>query len=234
MKKFDLGSSITHLNFSNFNSIASISHLSHCKYLKTLNLSHNTISKIEGLNNLKQLQRLDLSYNRITKIQGLNTCKALIHLNLSFNLVTDINDLLQLTTLSELKDLNLLGNPLAPKLEDPKEQRETYLQFAKKQIPSLRFLDGEPIIWFSDMVGSDFWESKIRSKEKEIIDSKVLTFDRNSKQLQFEPTKEEKKKLIDSEKDGESIFNSMKKMILECKKTISRADQLMSEVQEQL
>ena len=203
-----------------------------------MNLSHNSISKIEGLNNLKQLQRLDLSYNKITKLSGLSTCKALIHLDLSFNSLSDLNCLTDLNLLTELKNLNLLGNALCPKedkenvdTQNFKKIRDSYFMFVKKQLPNLRFLDKEPLIWFNDIVGDGFWEQKIKIKEKEITDSKILSFDRASKELQFETTQEAKRKILESEKENEGVFNNMKKLIVESKKTISRADELISEVE---
>ncbi|XP_028255270.1 leucine-rich repeat and guanylate kinase domain-containing protein [Parambassis ranga] len=116
-----------------YNSLSEICGLQQCCRLRHLSLAHNKISRIsgldglplahlclrgnqleriEGLEHLKNLQSLDLSQNRITSLSGLQNLHLVGFINLEKNLVAEIEECKHIHNLLQLRDLNLLGNPM--------------------------------------------------------------------------------------------------------------------------
>ncbi|KAJ8043957.1 Leucine-rich repeat-containing protein 43 [Holothuria leucospilota] len=86
--------------------------------LKVLELVANQISDLEPLcNQPPKLHHLGLSHNRISAVHDYITGEhwpTLLSLDLSYNNLTDLKDIIQkLLTLPKLRNLALIGNPLA-------------------------------------------------------------------------------------------------------------------------
>ncbi|XP_069702604.1 leucine-rich repeat and guanylate kinase domain-containing protein-like isoform X2 [Periplaneta americana] len=99
---------LTDVNYS-YNDVKSLDDLSDFWSVKNLNLSHNSITTITGLEKLRYLQNLDLSYNNITCLQNLNHLN-IFELNLENNNLSEYDDSMRLSTLPNLKYLNLNNN----------------------------------------------------------------------------------------------------------------------------
>ncbi|XP_005112686.1 leucine-rich repeat and guanylate kinase domain-containing protein [Aplysia californica] len=115
------------------NTIPAVQGLEKCKRLKHLSISHNKIKKIQNLNDLP-IQHLNLSNNEIRMIENLETLKYLREVNLSGNTirslsgldhnvllesvdvedneVIDIVEINHIKNARNLRDLNLLRNPI--------------------------------------------------------------------------------------------------------------------------
>lgn len=90
--------------------LTDISALKELTKLRELQLGENQISNIESLAGLTNLNRLDLSHNEISDITPLNNLKNLLELDVSFNNIREAQTVLR--SLSNLKQVNLVGNPL--------------------------------------------------------------------------------------------------------------------------
>eukprot|EP00616_Rhizochromulina_sp_CCMP1243_P001712 CAMPEP_0118968458 /NCGR_PEP_ID=MMETSP1173-20130426/5681_1 /TAXON_ID=1034831 /ORGANISM="Rhizochromulina marina cf, Strain CCMP1243" /LENGTH=115 /DNA_ID=CAMNT_0006917577 /DNA_START=347 /DNA_END=694 /DNA_ORIENTATION=+ len=99
------------------------------------------IKKIEKLDELAgSLQELWLSYNQIKTLDGVASLENLTTLYLSNNLISEWSELDKLTSLPQLKDILLLGNPIYEGLEEH-DRRIQVLQ----HIPGLMKIDGDMI-----------------------------------------------------------------------------------------
>ncbi|XP_073013247.1 uncharacterized protein [Typha latifolia] len=146
----------------NDNNISSICKLDQLKYLNTLVLSRNPIIDIgDSLMKAKTLTKLSLSHCHIQNIgSSLVSCIELKEIRLSHNKITIIpaelaqniklqnldlgnnlierwSDIKVLSSLQNLKNLNLQGNPIA--------EKDNLAKKVKKLIPSLRIFNAKPI-----------------------------------------------------------------------------------------
>ncbi|PHU03606.1 hypothetical protein BC332_28857 [Capsicum chinense] len=146
----------------NDNDIVSICKLDNMKELNTLVLSRNPISgigqslaKINSITKLSlsncQLQGIDSSLKSCTELKELrlahNDIKTLPselafniklqNLDMGNNVIMKRSDLKVLSSLVNLKNLNLQGNPIA--------EKEDLVKKIKKQVPNLQILNGKPI-----------------------------------------------------------------------------------------
>ncbi|KAJ1908869.1 hypothetical protein IWQ60_011483 [Tieghemiomyces parasiticus] len=106
--------------------------------LKLIKLSatHNALRTIPDYGHLTQLKELRLGNNRIASVpEAIASCQALEILDLGANLISGWSDIVALSKMTKLVNLNLKGNKLC---EQP-DYRAKLLQF----IPTLRILDGE-------------------------------------------------------------------------------------------
>ncbi|KAI9916905.1 hypothetical protein PsorP6_017869 [Peronosclerospora sorghi] len=84
--------------------------------LKKISISHNLLEDIPNLSHLSEITELRLSHNQITKIpSSLAQLKALKVLELSHNLIDSWSGLEELSSLENLRQLNLIGNPIVGK-----------------------------------------------------------------------------------------------------------------------
>ncbi|PHT35267.1 hypothetical protein CQW23_27067 [Capsicum baccatum] len=146
----------------NDNDIVSICKLDNMKELNTLVLSRNPISgigqslaKINSITKLSlsncQLQGIDSSLKSCTELKELrlahNDIKTLPselafniklqNLDIGNNVIMKRSDLKVLSSLVNLKNLNLQGNPIA--------EKEDLVKKIKKQVPNLQILNAKPI-----------------------------------------------------------------------------------------
>lgn len=112
------------------------------KNLKVLSLGRNYIKAISGLDAVGEtLEQLWLSYNLIEKLKGINVLKKLKVLYLSNNLIREWSEFNRLQEVPTLEDLLMVGNPLMESMEESVWKAE-----AAKRLPSLKKLDGEPVL----------------------------------------------------------------------------------------
>lgn len=90
--------------------LTDISALKGLTELRELRLAENKISNIQPLAGLTNLNRLDLSHNEISDITPVQNLTDLLELDISFNNIREAKTVLQ--SLSNLKEVNLIGNPL--------------------------------------------------------------------------------------------------------------------------
>ncbi|CAH1436160.1 unnamed protein product [Lactuca virosa] len=146
----------------NDNEIVSICRLDQMKELNTIVLSRNPISKIgESLGKANSITKLSLSNCKIQEIDSsIKYCMELRELRLAHNemralpselgrntkiqnldlgnnLITRWSDLKILSSLTNLKNLNLVGNPVADK--------DVLTKKIKNLVPSLHIFNGRPI-----------------------------------------------------------------------------------------
>ncbi|KAK9062676.1 hypothetical protein SSX86_019865 [Deinandra increscens subsp. villosa] len=146
----------------NDNEITSICRLNHMKELNTLVLSKNPIQKIgESLSKVNSITKLSLSNCKIQDIDSsIKSCTELRELRLAHNeirtlpseltrntkiqnldlgnnLVMRWSDLKILSSLVNLKNLNLAGNPVA--------EKDTLAKKIKKLVPGLQIFNSRPI-----------------------------------------------------------------------------------------
>jgi len=98
------------LSLSN-NKISNIENLDNLPLLR-LSIKGNRITEIENLETLLVLHELDLSWNQIKSLAGLEDHDLLHTINLENNLVDDMKEIQHLTRLSNLRILDLEGNPI--------------------------------------------------------------------------------------------------------------------------
>ncbi|KAI8144002.1 hypothetical protein BJV82DRAFT_92213 [Fennellomyces sp. T-0311] len=104
--------SVTHLNLSSNLLIDVPAALSHLYNLQSLQLAHNMISFVNGINTvLGNIQELDLRGNRLTMLAGLDRLWALERLDLRDNRIEDSAEIGRLTSLPNLEDVWIQGNP---------------------------------------------------------------------------------------------------------------------------
>lgn len=87
------------------------------------------------------LEELWLSYNLIEKLKGLTPLKCLKILYISNNLIKDWSEFNRLAEIETLEDLVVVGNPLSEGLDEPNWRAECI-----KRLPTIRKLDGEPVV----------------------------------------------------------------------------------------
>ncbi|KAJ3221628.1 Dynein light chain 1, axonemal [Chytriomyces hyalinus] len=125
------------------NMIEKISNLNGLNNLRVLSLGRNMIKKIEGLDAVSDtLEELWISYNQIERLNGIECCKKLKVLYASNNKIKAWEGITSLQALSGLEDLLLVGNPL----EEKCTADGNWVSEISKKFPSLRKLDGKPII----------------------------------------------------------------------------------------
>lgn len=164
----------------NDNNISSICKLDQLKFLNTLVLSRNPIHEIgDALKEVKSIRKLSLSHCQIEEIgSSLKACpdlkearfshnqittlpaelarNAKLHiLDLGNNAIEKLSDLKVLSTLRNLKNLNLQGNPVVEKDKLSKK--------VKKFVPDLRTFNGKLIEW-SNMGEKISRETSIHNK----------------------------------------------------------------------
>ncbi|PSR86465.1 Protein phosphatase 1 regulatory subunit like [Actinidia chinensis var. chinensis] len=149
---------------SNDNEFASICRLDHMKELNTLVLSRNPICKVgESLDKVKSMTKLSLSNCQLQTIYSLKSCTELKELrlahndiktiptelvhNLKFqlldvgnNLITscsESSDLKVVSSLVNLKNLNVQGNPIA--------EKDNLAKKIRKLVPSLQIFNTRPM-----------------------------------------------------------------------------------------
>lgn len=112
------------------------------KNLKILSVGRNYIKSFAGLEALGDtLEELWISYNLIEKMKGISSLRNLRVLFMSNNLVRDWSEFMKLQECPLLEDLLFVGNPLHESMEEAVWKME-----AAKRVPSLKKLDGEPVI----------------------------------------------------------------------------------------
>ncbi|XP_030646702.1 dynein regulatory complex subunit 3 [Chanos chanos] len=124
--------SLTKLQLDN-NVIEKIEGLECLTNLIWLDLSFNNIEVIEGLNKLLKLEDLSLSNNRISIIENMDTLRNLQILSLGNNLIDKLDNVIYLRKFSNLRTLNLAGNPVC--------DEENYKLFVTAHLPDLVYLD---------------------------------------------------------------------------------------------
>ncbi|KAL4508663.1 hypothetical protein ABPG73_006049 [Tetrahymena malaccensis] len=116
------------------NMLQKIQNLNSFKSLVYLNLSYNRIQVIENIEMLVNLQYLNLSNNNIKEIPSSIERNAQIqHLLLSSNNISSINSIVSLQKLLNLKELNLLDNPI--------QQCHDYKNYVKNNLKQILLLD---------------------------------------------------------------------------------------------
>ncbi|XP_013114457.1 dynein axonemal light chain 1 [Stomoxys calcitrans] len=124
------------------NMIEKIFGLNGMKCLRVLSLSRNYIKAISGLEAVADtLEELWLSYNLIEKIKGLSPLKKLKVLYLSNNLIKDWAEFNRFQELEALEDLVVVGNPISEGMDEPTWRAECI-----KRLPTIKKLDGEPVV----------------------------------------------------------------------------------------
>ncbi|KAG2219135.1 hypothetical protein INT45_000507 [Circinella minor] len=104
--------SVTHLNLSSNLLIDVPAALSNLYNLQSLQLAYNMISFVNGINTvLGNIQELDLRGNRLTMLAGLDRLWALERVDLRDNRIEDAAEIGRLTSLPNLEDVWVQGNP---------------------------------------------------------------------------------------------------------------------------
>lgn len=125
------------------NCIEKIANLNGLKNLTILSLGRNNIKALSGLEAVADsLEELWISYNLIEKLKGIQCMKKLRVLYMSNNLVKEWGEFVRLAELPCLADLVFVGNPL----EEKHSAEGNWMDEACKRLPSLKKLDGTPVI----------------------------------------------------------------------------------------
>ncbi|KAI9249139.1 hypothetical protein BDA99DRAFT_542232 [Phascolomyces articulosus] len=104
--------SVTHLNLSSNLLIDVPAALANLYNLQSLQLAHNMISFVNGINTvLGNIQELNLRGNRLTMLAGLDRLWALERVDLRENRIEDAAEIGRLTSLPNLEDVWVQGNP---------------------------------------------------------------------------------------------------------------------------
>ena len=182
-------------------------------------LSDNDIRKLENLPLLPRLRCILLNNNRVSQISsGLHeSIPQLERLILTNNYIQELGDIDPLMTLSNLRVLSLINNPVASK--------RYYRQYVIYKLTHLRLLDfrkiktkerEEAIQLFSGQEGQDL-EAKIRVKSKAFAtisdqqedgdntDRLIEADDYNSEEQRQQRAIEEARAALEEAKDLESI-----------------------------
>ncbi|XP_033250255.1 dynein regulatory complex subunit 3 isoform X1 [Drosophila miranda] len=101
----------------NCNKIEVIENMEMLPALTELNLSFNYIEKIENLEKLVNLEVLSLFNNRIEKIENMDALEKLVILSLGCNLINSVAGIERFRFMTNLKVLNLEGNPVAKRTD---------------------------------------------------------------------------------------------------------------------
>ncbi|KAJ3279134.1 Dynein light chain 1, axonemal, partial [Borealophlyctis nickersoniae] len=133
---------VEHLSLGT-NQIEKISNLQGLSNLKILSLGRNYIKKIEGLDAVADtLEELWISYNLLERLNGIESCKKLKVLYASNNKIKAMDGLSALSALPAIEDVLFYGNPLEEKMSAD----GTWVPEMSKRFPTLKKLDGKPII----------------------------------------------------------------------------------------
>jgi len=148
IEKMDAGLSTlkacTHLALST-NCIEKISGLSGMESLRVLSLGRNVIKKIENLDAVAEtLEELWISYNNLVSLAGIEKASNLKTLYMSNNKIATWNEIDRLTSLANLEDLLLVGNPVYNDYKDNNALNEYRVEVIKR-LPNLKKLDGIPV-----------------------------------------------------------------------------------------
>jgi Ran GTPase-activating protein (RanGAP) involved in mRNA processing and transport len=127
---------LNHLDVSN-NILADLAHVSN-RSLTTLLAADNAIESLQDMQYLPKLRHLDLSRNQVASLQGIEQQTLLSVLNLQGNVIDGLNELRRLAHLTELRELDLRGNPLAINTRD-------YTHKVLFILPRLLVLNGEAV-----------------------------------------------------------------------------------------
>ncbi|CAK56731.1 unnamed protein product (macronuclear) [Paramecium tetraurelia] len=128
------------------------------KELKIMKCEKNEIVRVDYLENLKQLKELDLNQNKVRQFdpqsfagsnpirclkidgnglknfQNIQKLYKLLHLFANSNRINDLPDIEHLVPLTQLKELELVGNSLS--------RRPGYRQMVLRKLPTILYLDG--------------------------------------------------------------------------------------------
>ncbi|KAL4458603.1 hypothetical protein ABPG75_013468 [Micractinium tetrahymenae] len=127
------------------NNLDKIGNLVGLESLETLSLGRNCLKKLENLEAVAgTLQQLWVSYNQIDRLAGIEKCSKLHVLYASNNRIKDWAELDRLSSLPELEDLLLVGNPLYNEWKDNGALPQYRVEVLKR-VPTLKKLDGQPV-----------------------------------------------------------------------------------------
>ncbi|ALC38352.1 CG9044 [Drosophila busckii] len=141
---------LQHLNLRH-NKLVSVLAIKWLPHLKTLDLSYNCLTHLPQFHaeTCKRLQLLNISNNYVEELLDVHKLDALTNLDLSDNCLLDHSQLLPLSRLMTLAQLNLQGNPLAC---HPKHRLAT-AQYLHKNTATVKFvLDFEPLAKAEKMI----------------------------------------------------------------------------------
>ncbi|XP_059627726.1 protein phosphatase 1 regulatory subunit SDS22 [Cornus florida] len=184
----------------NDNEIVSICRLDNMKELNTLVLSRNPIREIgESLAKMKSITKLSLSNCQLQSIDSsLKSCVELKELRLAHNdiktlpaelarntkvqnldlgnnLITSWSDLKVISSLVNLKNLNLQGNPVA--------EKDKLAKKIKKMVPNLQIFNARPI------------NQNMKNEKGDRVDDSSLNMDLDKKELKHK--KQKRKELFE-------------------------------------
>jgi len=174
------------------NEIVNIRNLNKCTELNTLVMSNNKVEELKGISQLTKLKKLSISHNQIRSIpdtlakhyeltelrlnankitalpDSLEYNKNLAVLDIGNNLIRDLEDIQVLGKLRQLKNLNLLGNPLhqTADAEDTAEYRDQI----QALVPSLEILDGKRLETKAYKYHNSELKEALKKKRKQKLD----------------------------------------------------------------
>ncbi|KAG8079149.1 hypothetical protein GUJ93_ZPchr0007g4323 [Zizania palustris] len=154
------------------------------KAMKKLSLSHCQIEKIgSSLTACVELKELRLAHNKISII-SLDLAKnvKILNLDLGNNLIERGSDLEVLCKLHYLRNLNLLGNPIA--------EKNSVIKKVKKLVPNLRIFNTKPMEASSNSKNSR--EENLPSKDADMPDD-VITGIHTKKKVKGKHSKQQMK-----------------------------------------
>ncbi|EAS05914.2 hypothetical protein TTHERM_00790610 (macronuclear) [Tetrahymena thermophila SB210] len=161
------------------NMLKNMQDLNKFKSLVYLNLSYNRIQIIENIEMLVNLQYLNLSNNNIKEIPSIierNT--QLQHLLLSSNNISSINSIASLQKLLNLKELNLLDNPI--------QQCQDYKNYIKNNLKQIILLDQKNIHVSNLNSVGESWNSQLSFSNNTVNQSAHFQRKQNSKVQQVQ------------------------------------------------
>ncbi|ORY47053.1 outer arm dynein light chain 1 [Rhizoclosmatium globosum] len=157
--------------FLHQNCIQVIENLDALQDLDTINLGNNLIKSISGLSGLPKLKTLQMDHNYLKSAQDimhLLECPSLEIVDLSFNQIEDPEVLEVFEKMPELCVLNIMSNPVIPKIMN---YRRTMVSRLKK----LTYLDDRPV-FDKERLATEAWalggmeaerEERTRQREEE-------------------------------------------------------------------
>ncbi|KAL4486162.1 hypothetical protein ABPG72_012215 [Tetrahymena utriculariae] len=156
------------------NMLQKIQNLNNFKSLVYLNLSYNRIQIIENIEMLVNLQYLNLSNNNIKEIPLIIERNAqLQHLLLSSNNISSINSIVNLQKLLNLKELNLLDNPI--------QSCHDYKNYVKNNLKQILLLDQKNIHVSNLNSVGESWNSQLSFSNNAVNQSAQLQRKQNCK-----------------------------------------------------